>query len=70
MIAAIVVMYFMTATSKDPSQKEIAYTQLIKEVNDGNIEKIEMSVGSTTAKVKLKDVEEEKTCIIRVHKPL
>ena len=64
MIAIIAIMYFMTASKSDPNEKEIAYTELIQEINDGNVEKVEMTVGSTTAKVKLKNVEEEKTCII------
>ena len=64
MIAIIAVMYFMTASKSDPNEKEIAYTELISEINAGNVEKVEMTVGSTTAKVKLKNVEEEKTCII------
>ena len=64
MIAIIAVMYFMTASKSDPNEKEIAYTELISEINAGNVEKIEMTVGSTTVKVKLKNVEEEKTCII------
>ena len=45
-------------------EKELAYTNLIKEVNDGNVEKIEMTVGSTTVKAKLKDKEEEKEVIV------
>ena len=44
--------------------KEIAYTDLIKQITDGEVEKVEMTVGSTTVKVKLKDVEEEKTAIV------
>ena len=64
MIALIAIMYFMTASNSEPSEKEIAYTQLIEEVNAGNVESVEMTVGSTTAKVKLKGEEEEKTCII------
>ena len=64
MIAIIAVMYFMTASNSDPSERELAYTELIEEVNAGNVESVEMTVGSTTAKVKLKGVEEEKTCII------
>ena len=45
---------------------EIAYTDLIKEINSGNIEKIEMTVGSTSIKVKEKDKDEKdaKKCII------
>ena len=64
MIAIIAVMYFMTASNSDPSERELAYTELIEAVNAGNVESVEMTVGSTTAKVKLKGVEEEKTCII------
>ena len=37
---------------------------LVKEIEAGNVEKIEMTTGSATLKVKLKDVEEEKTTII------
>ena len=64
MIAIIAIMYFMTASNSNPSERELAYTELIEEVNAGNVESVEMTVGSTTAKVKLKGVEEEKTCII------
>src|SRR5699024_7552544 len=59
-----VMTYFMFFNKDEINEKELAYTELIKELNEGNIEKIEMSVGSTTVKVKLKDVEEEKTTII------
>lgn len=45
-------------------EDEIAYTDLIKQIRDGNIEQITMNVGSTTIKVKLKDQEEVKTGII------
>ena len=61
MIAIIAIMYFMTASNSNPSERELAYTELIEEVNAGNVESVEMTVGSTTAKVKLKGVEEEKT---------
>jgi len=42
----------------------MAYTDLIKEISYGNIEKIEMTVGSTTVKVKQKNIDEEKTVIV------
>ncbi len=48
----------------DKDEKTLAYTDLIKEMSYGNIEKIEMTTGSTTVKVKLKNVEEEKTSIV------
>ena len=43
---------------------KIAYTDLIKQMSDGEIEKIEMTVGSTSIKVKVKGIEEEKTAIV------
>ena len=64
MIALAVMIYFVTSNSDEADEKEISYTELINEINEGNVEKIEMTVGSTTVKVKLKDVEEEKTGII------
>ena len=45
-------------------EDEIAYTDLIKQIDSGNVEQITMTVGSTTIKVKLKDQEEMKTGII------
>lgn len=64
LIGLAVGIYFYTANSGEIDEKEIAYTELIKQINDGNVEKIEMTVGSTTVKVKLKDIEEEKKGII------
>ena len=55
---------FITQKKKNSEENIIAYTDLVKEIDAGNVEKIEMTVGSTTLKVKLKDVEEEKTTII------
>ena len=55
------------ALSSDTEEKEdtkIAYTDLIKQMSDGEIEKIEMTVGSTSIKVKVKGIEEEKTAIV------
>ena len=57
-------VYFMVTNEDKEDENELAYTELIQEINDGNVEKIEMTVGSTTIKVKLKDVEEEKTTIV------
>ena len=64
MIAFTVMTYFIVVNKDKINEKELAYTELIKQIDEGNVEKIEMTVGSTTAKVKLKDVEEEKTAII------
>ena len=58
------IAYFFIMNTDKIDDKELAYTELINEINEGNIEKIEMTVGTTTAKIKLKGVEEEKTTII------
>ena len=58
-----VAAYFII-TSKNKDDKTLAYTDLIKEISYGNIEKIEMTVGSTSIKVKVKDVKKEKESIV------
>ncbi len=62
-LIAGLIMFFMN-NKEDEDEKTLAYTDLIKELSYGNIEKIEMTVGSTTVKVKQKDVDEEKTTIV------
>ncbi len=64
MIILVIITYFMVVNENKVNEKELAYTELIKEMNEGNVEKVEMTVGSTTVKVKLKDVEKEKSAII------
>ena len=56
-IAAASIWYF--ATQKNEDKEEIAYTELLKDIEDGNVEEIEMTTGSTTLKVKYKDREKE-----------
>lgn len=43
---------------------ELAYTDLIKKIGNKEVEKVEMTVGSTTVKVKLKNEEKEKKTIV------
>ena len=62
-IALGITLLYMN-NSKKEEENTIAYTDLIKEISYGNIEKIEMTVGSTTLKVKQKNEEEEKTAIV------
>ena len=62
-LAILSYFLFFNKTSES-EEKELAYTDLIKKVSDGEIEKIEMTVGSTSLKVKQKNVEEEKTVIV------
>ena len=65
-ILVIMVGILMNFVSKNQNQddKTLAYTDLIKEISYGNVEKIEMSVGSTSVKVKMKNVDEEKKSIV------
>ena len=58
-----VAIYFLTS-NQNQDDKTLAYTDLIKEISYGNIEKIEMTVGSTSVKVKMKDEEEEKRTVV------
>ena len=55
---------FIIRNKQNEEEKTLAYTDLIKELSYGNIEKIEMKTGSTTLKVKVKNVEEDKTAIV------
>ena len=54
----------ITQKSQNEDENTLAYTDLIKEISYGNIEKVEMTTGSTTVKVKIKNEEEEKTTIV------
>ena len=68
LVALVIILafltYFLLTNGDKEDENELAYTELIQEINAGNVEKIEMTVGSTTLKVKLKDVEEEKSTIV------
>jgi len=63
-LACIALITFALLGNNDTQDKEIAYTELINKINQNAVEKIEMTVGSTTINVKLKNIEEEKTAII------
>ena len=66
LIVILAIISYFLIFNKDTQQeeKELAYTELIKKVTDGEIEKIEMTVGSTSVKVKQKNIEEEKTVLV------
>ena len=44
-------IFFFYLTNKESEEKEIAYTELITAINEGEIEKIEMTSGSSTITV-------------------
>ena len=60
----MLVYLYNNRKTENEDENTLAYTELINEIVNKNVEKIEMTVGSTTLKVKLKDQEEEKKAII------
>lgn len=60
-IACVVLGIFL---SKNQKQDDIPYTELIGFINEGKVEKIEMTTGSTTLKVKMQGEEEERKAIV------
>ena len=63
-IAGVAAYLIMNKDNKEKDDKTLAYTDLIKEISYGNVEKVEMTVGSTNVKVKIKNEEEEKSAIV------
>jgi ATP-dependent Zn protease len=61
-IASILLINFIN--NKPKEDNNLAYTELIKEIDNKSIEKIEMTVGSTEIKVKQKDNDKEKKAIV------
>lgn len=63
-ILAVIAYGVYNNLNKEKEKLILPYTELIQKINDNTVEKIEMTVGSTTVKVKIKDEEEEKTTIV------
>ena len=64
LIAVAIFLVYENQKKNNSEENILTYTELLNEINNETVEKIEMTVGSTTLKVKLKDVEKEKTSII------
>ena len=65
-ILALLIIFtlIIIQNNQENDELEVAYTQLIQDIDEGKIESIEMTVGSTSLKLKYKDEEEEKHAII------
>ncbi len=63
-LTIVVASIFLMNSKKEKDENAISYTDLIKQIDEGIIEKVEMTVGSTSIKVKIKDVEKEKNAIV------
>ncbi len=64
LILIVVAAIFVMNQNKEKDDNAISYTDLIKQMDSGKIEKVEMTVGSTSIKVKLKEEEKEKKSIV------
>ena len=60
----IVTTVYLMKGKKEEDKNTLAYTDLIKEISYGNVEKVELTTGSKNAKVKMKNEEEEKKALI------
>ena len=60
----IVTTVYLMKDKEEEDKNTLAYTDLIKEISYGNVEKIELTTGSKNAKVKMKNEEEEKKALI------
>ena len=65
-LLAIVIagVIFYNQNNQEEDENTLAYTDLIKEISYGNVEKVELTTGSRTAKITIRNEEEEKTAII------
>ena len=59
-LSAVIAVQFITKAEKD----DLSYTDLIAKISNNEVEKIEMTVGSTTIKVSLKEDPEKKHSVI------
>ena len=64
-LAILIVFTLLIIQNKQENDElEVAYTQLIQDIDEGKIESIEMTVGSTSVKLKYKDQEEKKHTMV------
>ena len=60
-IALSIAIYFLYTNNKVKEEENtLSYTELIKDISDDMVEKVEMKAGSNVVKVKLRDKEDEK----------
>ena len=60
----VVLTLLIIQNNQENDELEVPYTQLIQDIDAGKIESIEMTVGSTSVKLKYKDEEEKKHAIV------
>ena len=63
-VTIVALIIYQNVNGEDKEKNTLSYTELVKEIQAGNVEKIEMTIGSPTLKVKIKGVEKEKKAIM------
>ena len=63
-IVAVAIAGIFIYLNNKKNQENLAYTQLIKDIDEEKVETIEMTVGSSSAKIKYRDVEEKEKVIL------
>ena len=63
-VITVAMALMLNKNKNEMDENTLTYTDLIHEIQEGNVEKIEMTTGSTTLKVKMKNIEKEKKAII------
>ena len=64
LVLIVVLGIYIIKNKNKEDENTLAYTNIIKELSYGNIEKIEMTTGSASISVKMKNEEEEKNAIV------
>ena len=64
LITSIIIIFALLNKNNKAEDNEMTYTELITKIDQNAVEKIEMTVGSSSVKVKLKNEEEEKKAIV------
>ena len=64
LVTSIAIYFIYKNEGANSEENTLTYTELVNEIKAGTVEKIEMTTGSATLKVKMKDVEKEKKVII------
>ena len=64
LVIVVVGIIIYNQNNKEKDENTLAYTDLIKEISYGNVEKVELTTGSRNAKITIRNEEEEKTAII------
>ena len=54
-LIAVAIVIIVMNNNADKNEKELAYDNLLIQIRENNVEKMEMTDGSTTVKVKLKN---------------